>query len=79
MATAMTGIADFFEIEELDLAKEEFATEVFPTLSNVEQAIEHGWLDEAARGEIAARLRTEGSDTSCFSGTTYCEVVARMP
>ena len=45
----------------------------------VGDAVQAGWLTEAERAAVQDRLEAEAGDLGCISGTTYVEVLARLP
>ncbi len=45
----------------------------------VGDAVESGWLTEAQRADVQERLEVEAKDAGFISGTTYIEVLARLP
>lgn len=45
----------------------------------VAQAEAHGWISSSDRSKMTSRLEQEGNDPGSFSGTSYAEVIARLP
>ena len=45
----------------------------------VAQAEAHSWINSRDRSTMTSRLEQEGNDPGSFSGTSYAEVIARLP